>query len=116
MIPKQAIEKAIEGGWESNLPSVVAKSVDDHKEALHADILTKIMWAQFAPLAVCDPTFWQSLGKELGWSEVTPGNAVMSTYFPQTWRYNALRFYDLILTGGDTEEFWVKLLTPTHLE
>lgn len=45
MIPKNVIEKAIEGGW----ANAYALDWDGHAEA------------------IIDPLFWQSLGKALGW-------------------------------------------------
>lgn len=88
MIPKEAIEKAIEGGWEP-----------------YKTRTTLPNWQ----ITALDPAFWQALGKALGWPSVTPGNSVMTQEFPQTWRYHALHFYDLILTGGDTAAFWKSL-------
>ena len=86
MIPKQAIEKAIEGGWKP-------------------DKITMYGAQEWRDLFALDPTFWQSLGKALGWRDFVDDENVMSAYFGETWRYNAMRFYDLILTGGDLEAF-----------
>ena len=83
MIPKRAIELSIKGGW--------------NDEWLVGD-------KRFADIAL-DPSFWQSLGKALGWkAEDDP------TRIGYTWQGNASRFYDLILTGGDTKTFWDELL------
>lgn len=46
---------------------------------------------------VLDPLFWQALGKALGWKGA--------------WKHYAHQYFDLLLTGGDTEKFW-KELTP----
>lgn len=51
------------------------------------------------PAIALDPTFWQALGKALGWNE-----RYMSGY-PV-----AHRFYDLILQGKPIDEFWAELL------
>ena len=77
MIPKQAIEKAIEGGY----TEAWIKDGDVYTEHPHSSI-------------VLQATFWQAL-------------------FPGTrdWLFNAHRFYDIILTGGSTDEFWATLLT-----
>lgn len=82
-----------------------------------------------------DPLFWQSLGKALGWNieihdgcctvcgEPMPegetmfnfhgysGNCPKPPLKSREWNKEAHRFYDLILTGGDTEKFWEELLT-----
>jgi len=85
MIPKVAIEKAIEGGWNDRLYRVDMgnRSVWTHSEAL-----------------VLDPAFWQALGRALGWEE----------YHWKHDRTTQHRFYDLVLTGGDTEAYWNELL------
>jgi hypothetical protein len=54
-----------------------------------------------------DPSFWQALGKALGWN-VTGRQLAMNS--KPNWQIWATRFYDLILTGGDTEKFWADLL------
>lgn len=118
MIPKEAIEKGIEGGWET-----------------YASYWQTIDWQVIA----LDPSFWQALGKALGWlakylqtecpkchhdvKYLNPGNFCPEcgsvTVSVEHWRQYtrstftdyAHRFYDLILTGGDTEAFWNELLT-----
>lgn len=107
-IPKKIIEKAIEGGWKGLF-------MDD--EGITVDIQSQIAWGRtktglgrHLPLQVIalDPTFWQALGKTLGWSE-------QKTHFPSSlakcvWQNTAYVFYDLILTGASTDEFWATLL------
>lgn len=87
MIPKRAIEKAIEGGW----------SVGNE------DDFVTLRWEIWA----LDPTFWQSLGKALGWVD---GDIEL----PFDWHFqsklSAHKFYEIILTGGDVERFWTELL------
>lgn len=55
-----------------------------------------------------DPLFWQVLGKALGW--------VDAAYNPNAWQWNARRYFDLVLTGGDTSKFWKELLTQNDDE
>lgn len=74
MIPKQAIEKAIEGGWKNS------ENIYPH-------------WSVIA----FDKTFWQALGKALGWEELD-------------WIPYGQHFAKVILTGGDTEAFWKEIL------
>lgn len=100
-IPKEAIEKAIAGGW----------------SFIHTDLPWS--WTGYAGIngeheftwqtLALDPSFWQSLGKVLGWKEI--GGKPSGSYFENyTWLGHAHRFYDLILTGGDTDSFWQDLL------
>jgi len=74
------------------------------------------------------PLFWQALGKALGWKDVfknkksmglmemcghpycpTEGNCKYQK--PERSKY-AHQYFDLLLTGGDTEKFWKELLNP----
>lgn len=97
MIPKQAIEKALEKSW------ICKACIEPEKN---------YPWYEHA--IALDPTFWQALGKALGWREeewhptrTYPDGSqkTWAGYMP-----HAHRFYDLILTGGDTEKFWSDLL------
>jgi hypothetical protein len=91
MIPKQAIEKAIEGGWlEANQPWLQQHLMSD---SYHIAL---------------DPSFWQALGKALG--KENHMEALAHDWDVPWWRGQALNFYDLILTGDDTEKFWADLL------
>lgn len=118
MIPKQAIEKAIEGGWKQKLMrpldfAVLFTDPYSKKSKDHAD-------SRLAQIAL-DPTFWQCLAKALGWKDYDDDgeNFCLKTYLlsndeimiklPQ-WRFNADCFFDLILTNGDTAAFWSDLL------
>jgi hypothetical protein len=51
-----------------------------------------------------DPLFWQALGKAQGWSNYEPGLSYSS------WHEFALKYFDLVLTGGDTEQLWKQLI------
>lgn len=55
---------------------------------------------------IIDPTFWQALikGKKNNWLE--PDGRLSK----KKWMWAARKFYDLILTGGDTTKFWEELL------
>lgn len=133
-IPKKIIEKAIEGGWSPDC---------NNPRWLHF-MKDGLAWRQFdneMPLpfdtnlvhfatTVIDPTFWQALGKELGWnkrvckgcgSEAKPVEGEYHRICPTCnrgnedridgWQFRAHRFYNLLLTGGDTDAFWKELLT-----
>lgn len=127
MIPKQAIEKAIEGGWKpkdfegfnysARKQEVIFWKVLPREKALphlipqYERILGKpphMKWSwQFERIAL-DPLFWQALGKALGWHDGYVEFAAMG--FSNEWKLTAHRFYDLILTGGDTEAYWKEIL------
>lgn len=78
-----------------------------------------------------DPAFWQALGRALGWGkhvgEFVPGKMYETNsqwewdivQHPwqhkieegtEKWLYHALRYFELVLTQGDTEAFWKDLL------
>ena len=40
------------------------------------------------------------------WDEVSK----MTTYSIPTWNYNAHEYFDIILTDGNTDQFWGELL------
>lgn len=87
-IPQEIIELSVNGGWNSK------NSIINAKIAL-------------------DPTFWQSLGRALGWRSYAPksfgvndGRSLEPTYMDY-----AHRFYDLILQGKDPAPFWEELLS-----
>lgn len=80
MIPKRAIEKAIEGGWKDRLYRIYSGNTE--------------VWTHYDSL-ILDPTFWQALGKALGWSKKRWARKNRAE-----WMANAFNFYGLILTGG----------------
>jgi hypothetical protein len=109
MIPKEIISKAIEGGWWNV----------EYGGAVQwpLEMALRMSWQEIALM----PTFWQALGKALGWRQ--NGRITMYEYDgiskdpvevkwtdSFTWAIYAHRFYDLILTGGDTEQYWKDLL------
>ena len=76
-------------------------------DGAHTDWTTKLPEYAQAQIAL-DPSFWQSLGKTLGWEKCAEG--CEGDCKVGVWKKKARRFYDLILTGGDTEKFWDELL------
>ena len=114
-IPTHIIELAIEGGWKSynEISSPLVGGVQIDKEE------TEI---------ICDPTFWKSLGKKLGWSGerclkcgkdwpwisgtryCDACRSADGNWRTDTYKYHAHRFYDLILTSQPTDKFWEELL------
>ncbi len=142
MIPKTAIDKAIEGGW--NMGGIATAHTVKHQgdriyfENGKSKNGTSKMYTSYSLSTIAlDPTFWQALGKSLGWkygnvcecggsiSDCIINSKRVIGYKYQCfgicgkfyeginrheWDMNAHRFYDLILTGGDTEKFWEEIL------
>lgn len=123
MIPKQAIEKAIEGGWNGGGIYTAPHAMADGNPLRNSSLVRcSDCWCtdqsahthhdnkkhNSASIAL-DPTFWQALGKALGWLDVT---ATKKHVCPDCceWMKHAQEFYDLILTGHDTEKFWNDLI------
>jgi hypothetical protein len=100
-IPKEIIEKAIEGGWHFLSTPVDLPLVENAKhQAVHvADI-------------ALDPTFWQALGKSLGWETkyFRCGMNCNNEVLAGGWEYQAKSFCNLIYTDQPTEAFWKELL------
>lgn len=91
MIPRQTIELTVRHGWKG------IRGMTDGRYLHHH-------WQHIA----LDPTFWQALGKALGW-----GNSeILENAEPLPhWRLRAIGFFDLILTGQPTDKFWSELLS-----
>lgn len=89
MTIEQAITKAIEGGW--NKESIV-QPMDTGPANLAKAIL--------------DPSFWQSLGKAMGW------NKLYYTICHQKvspWLFHWHRLIDHLADGGSIESYFEKL-------
>lgn len=129
-IPKEAIEKAIAGGWKPKWDvfdfgkyHIFYRYADEEFEITHEEI-------------ALDPSFWIALGKALGWEKkmVVRRGMVIGNFgwenpdknirfygeemgagmdYMNPWIYYAHRFYNLVLTGCDTKAFWADLLS-TH--
>lgn len=99
-IPKEIIEKSIEGGW-----SGPSKWVMDTPMIIEKLKVFGSMTHDENCTIALDPTFWQALGKALGWNSTDFGN-----YEAPDWLLYAHRFYDLILQGKDTTNFWKEIL------
>jgi len=118
MIPKKAIEKAIEGGWaKSEFPIEEIKvfgsvAIVTRRMSAHSTVDTRAVLSDVA----LDASFWESLGKALGWPEkevlydIDPWDG--STHIHEQPRYiiNAHRLIQLAWQGGDINSFWDGLL------
>lgn len=94
---KQAITKAIEGGYQPKIFGY-ANGNFSHKN--------EVIW--------CDPAFWQALGKAEGWNGANFGNGreTLRSWVPH-WKDMWHRFIDKIASGGTAEEFFTELFTNT---
>jgi hypothetical protein len=123
LIPKEAIEKAVEGGWEAfghcsptcPEPATFEVSVDGLYIVFHEDnsIVDYAIDQVVYPVEriAFSASFWQCLGKALGWATFVKWDRRLEGIPPvETWRAMASRFVDLVLTGKDTTEFWQELL------
>lgn len=99
MIPKEAIELSIKGGWQGI--------------ALE-DMFSREYYIQNWQEVALDPSFWGCLGKELGWEETICPTHLRQDRCGIVWRsafkVQAHRLFDLILTKQDTKAFWNDLL------
>jgi hypothetical protein len=93
---EQAIQKAIEGGWD--------------KEKIVSPMNSPS--ANFAR-AMLDPLFWQSLGKALGWRGLIVGQylypAPYQTHGIPEWLYHWHRFIDHLAARKPPEDFFKEL-------
>lgn len=125
-IPKEIIELAIGGGWEPLEADTHSRFKWRPETSVYRfwykELLTKGEWfADFSKAEIAlDPTFWKALGKACGWWQKTAKEgdvkwSIMNEkqkehYLTPLVNEKAHRFYDLILTGASTEEFWATLL------
>lgn len=125
MIPKTVMEKAIAGGWRNGF--LLSNPQADVKTLLREYKSFPAPWQEI----VLDPSFWQCLGKALGWNKYVCEHCGGDFNPPETrhenhatclrlgkclgvwtgdWDKHAKYFYNLILTGDDTKAFWAAVL------
>lgn len=106
----EIIKKAVEGGYEG----LTLKDIETHN------------YDEFSYLEMTqDPLFWSCLGKSLGWEDSKCSGKCGSVYpeyvngcvrcgkgvdLDPNMLYHALRYFELVLTQGDTEQFWSDLI------
>src|SRR4051812_44229805 len=118
-IPKAAIEKAIEGKWK-NAPfgskSIVVATADKKAIFGFGGADDQVIWLSEIAL---DPSFWQALGKALGWNNPFADTAYSywtverkrdRTVLLEEWQTAAHSFYNLMLTGQSTKKYWKDIL------
>lgn len=87
MIPNKAYALARSVGW---------KPKDEEIDAWQVDAL--------------DPTFFQALGKVLGWGNNAKKIELVELNREKLAFIHAHKFFELVLTGGDLEQYWRDLL------
>mgnify|MGYP000861035435 CR=1 FL=1 len=99
MTIQQAIEKAIEGGWDKTRALFGLNNASYSMEKVYLD-----------------PEFWQALGKSMGWWEQRDGNdcggcETCDRTFNHSKDYILYwhRFIDHLADGGTIEEFFESL-------
>ena len=107
------ILKAIEGGWCN----------DNGYQFDGMDLLAREIYFQSMvggelhnhtvvyPDALLDRTFWQALGKALGWK---PFNSPLDEML--TWQYEWHRFIDHLASGKPADDFFKELLENSKAE
>lgn len=108
---KEAIQKAIEGGWKP-FGSVLYKNFIEQKWSVPE------VYANFyhQPTWLLDPKFWQCLGKEMEWSDGVCSHLGMcrgkcpESKIP-SWLFYWHKFIDHLAEGKKSEEFFKQFLT-----
>lgn len=138
MIPKEILAKSKEGGWK---PEKYRERIHYRTGGKQTRGYTLSTSASITPHEIAlDPTFWQSLGKALGWDkepmdingkcehcgvdvnyQPSFSSGCNHAHYPEAcsvcsknkheWKKIPHRFYDLVLNGSSTEEFWSQLLS-----
>jgi hypothetical protein len=108
LIPREALEKAVQGGWRTYKDFQFANAMHGPRQFVMLigkginGAVTRRVWEEGVAL---DAGFWQGLGAALGWSNRDVGGGYSG------WADNAHKFYDLMLTGQPTDQFWKKTLS-----
>lgn len=100
---KNAIEKAIEGGWMLDTPNV--QMANEGRAWLFTEtdgIKEKILHSGDILIS---PLFWQALGKAMGWDEEYDYENKREAWIGY-WH----RFIDHLASGGDAESFFATLI------
>ena len=114
---EKALKKAIEGGWELpvevNLGERSTCSICK-KQLCHCRInrelpgrfleTPELFWQEI----ICDPLFWQALGKAGGWGKTISAYENNKTV---DWQYHWHSFIDHLIAGKDINSFFDNLLT-----
>ena len=97
MTIEQAIQKAIEGGWNEGYTFLHFTGFENDGVLLKGKGMRSK--AYIVSEILLDPLFWQALGKAMGWE------AMLSCRWKQEWH----RLLDWLSEGKDIESFFATL-------
>lgn len=106
---KEAIQKAIDGGWKPKYEPEVVEILGKDEELFE--------WEVDHTNIFLDPLFWQALGKSLGWFH--PDGRSVAKYINNDpkhteydmWLWYWHRFIDWIAEGKSPDEFFASLIS-----
>ncbi len=89
------IKKAIEGGYYGERADMPISHTD-------GDCSLRLHGADYVSMyeMICDPLFWQALGKACGWKELDHCPLCLQKSVTSGWGYHALHFHEINLTEG----------------
>jgi hypothetical protein len=120
MTIKEALNKAVEGGYHINDSDGVATWYIGANDEYSAWTRTDNDSSFMVPVeeTLLDPRFWQALGRTLGWGEVCDlaitcvhGHEECCSYRGYYWMYQWHRFIQILAHGNPPEAFFAQLLT-----
>jgi hypothetical protein len=118
----KAIKLAIEGGWQGLEWHDEIEVEKGLKYPLYARVWGRSKEGEGhgtqVAFIVLDPSFWQALGKAMGWSGKVDmkfinafGNTIVFTDLPR-WEMHWHKFIHHIAEGKDADSFFQELLAP----
>lgn len=124
MTLQQAIQKAIEGGYEPQ-DKIFSIRKDDSQYSFRQILVNTepettnggiaLPFWGYEKMLFLDPLFWQALGKSLGWNPENSIHYLESLGISQDglccpdWLYHWHRFIDKLASGRTIEEFFQEL-------
>jgi len=94
---KTAIEKAIEGGWYLKSQQFWVLENTSEKGRIDANMSSIFL----------DPSFWESLGKSLGWGEID--NELEKSGMRKEWQIKWHRLIDHLSSGKDIASYFKEI-------
>lgn len=106
---QDAIQQAIEGGW--NVFTPAARRLLKKEPSFASSAFTIVKNQPFEQYVFADPLFWQALGKARGWGLRTLGGLPHSdkTAFMADVKMFAHQWLEVRLQEGDETKFWESL-------
>ena len=97
----EAISKAVEGGYK----------VSSHEHTSQERLVFPFSLQEFCMKSIFDdPSFWQALGKSMGWIKTDCDACCENNLGSQDeWQYEWHSFIDTLASGGTAEDYFAKL-------